>query len=130
MVMPLELSRNRQKRKPFGSHKLWRKQSFLHRSHTTKPDMRRCARNLAFSTSPGEIPNTVGIAAQKRSSPLDTLLEAGFLRVVAGCGARRIATWACWVIVGAIPVSAPFPDIATHIEQPKPVCRIGPNGGR
>src|SRR5262245_5876125 len=78
--------------------------------------------NLPFAAGANHVAGTVLVGAKKRSSAVDALLFSGFGGIVRGVGPRGIARHAAGrvepgVSVDAIPVAAPFPDIAGHVVE-------------
>ena len=83
---------------------------------------------LALATRADRIPRAILIGAEKRSAAMDAFLHAGFagiervgwtLRIPGdGSGRRQLR-----VIVGAIPVAHPLPDVPAHVIEPVPVRR-------
>src|SRR5271165_7168475 len=75
------------------------------------------------------------IGAQKRPASNDALDDTWFLRIEAGGGTLRIRGDVArrgerLVVIGAVPIGRPFPDIARHVVQAVAVRRIRRNGHR
>src|SRR5262245_40015612 len=96
------------------------------RFHATESKVIARRGALALPSRADHVPRAILIRAEERSAAVDTFLFGGLGRVerCAGAGgvAREPARRERAVIVRAIPIAAPLPDIAGHVVQP---VRIG-----
>src|SRR5437763_177010 len=87
----------------------------------------------AFPASADFVGRAVLIGAQIRAAAHDALGNAGLAGIIAVTGplwiSRRLFGGCQFgVIIGAVPIGAPLPDIAGHVVEAKTIGRKGANG--
>ena len=90
---------------------------------------------LAFPATPGHVTDAILICAEERSALLHALCDAGFSRVETVRRSLRIADYFAvlrdlLIIIGAIPIGAPFPNVARHVGQTISIGRKRAHRGR
>src|SRR5262249_36015702 len=78
--------------------------------------VRRRAIRGSLAPGAGEISGAILVGAEERPAALDALGDARLIGVVARCGPLGVVVWAD-LVSWAIPVGAPFPDVAGHVEE-------------
>ena len=92
------------------------------RQHQAKADVGCADRCFSLASATGPIAHAVLIGAQKRSALLHPLRHSGICGIIAIGGAMWIAYYCAirgehLIVVGAIPVRGPLPDVAAHTAQ-------------
>src|SRR5688572_13043312 len=105
-----------------------RQRLFASGKHESKSQVRSSTRHLRFATAANEIAGAVLIGAQVRSAFQHALGGAGLLRIETVIRALRVPRDRSGareraVVIRAVPIGAPLPDVASHVEQAKSIRR-------
>ena len=90
------------------------------RFHAAKAEMVRAGVDFAFAACPDDVAGTKLFVAKKRAAAMHALLLVRLSGIERRIGSLRIARDTAFirerlVIIGTIPIAAPFPDIARHV---------------
>src|SRR5204863_8083655 len=77
----------------------------------------------AFAAAAGHVAGAVLVGAEKGAAALHALGHAGLLGVEAVRRAVGVAAGASGIVVRAVPVGAPLPDVAGHVVEAEAVGR-------
>src|SRR5215469_11418213 len=97
-------------------------------AHATEPEVIRPRIEFPFSAAPGYVPRTVLVGAKERTAALHALAHARLVGIQAIRRSLRVnhnlsAGCQGGVVIGAIPIRSPLPDVACHVEQTVSICR-------
>jgi hypothetical protein len=86
--------------------------------HATKTEVICACADLTLPSCPDNVPGTILVCTQVRASSMYLLLFVWLF----GVGPQRISSYASdcselLVIIGAIPVARPLPDVASHVVE-------------
>src|SRR6184192_3976456 len=78
---------------------------------------------FAFAACADDVPRTILLVAKKRAAPMDALFLVRLSRIKWGIRPLWIARDSAFVgerlvIIRAIPIAAPFPNVAGHVVKP------------
>src|SRR5947207_8323992 len=78
---------------------------------------------FAFAACADNVPRTILLVAKKRAAPMDALFLVRLSRIKWRIRPLWIARDSAFVgerlvIIRAIPIAAPFPDVACHVVEP------------
>src|SRR5438874_13188424 len=78
---------------------------------------------FAFAACADDVPRTILLVAKKRAAPMDALLLVRLSRIKSRIRPLWIARDSAFVgerlvVIRAIPIAAPFPNVAGHVVKP------------
>src|SRR6266436_1856086 len=90
--------------------------------------MIRARVKFAFAACADDVAGTILLIAKKRAAPMDPFLLVRLSRIKRRIGSLWIARDFAFVgehlvVIGAIPVAAPFPNVAGHVVKPVAIGR-------
>src|SRR5215471_7708538 len=90
-----------------------------------------CTRiRFAFAASADDVAGTILLIAKKRSAAMDPLLLVRLSRIKWRIRPLRVTRYSAFicqrlVVIRAIPIAAPFPNVAGHVVQAVTIWRKG-----